>query len=44
MDQQEGFSEGEKTLMCLSLEILEGLHNSGNDKLVEIKVSVGNIS
>ena len=28
-DQRDGFSEGEKALMCMSSETVEGLHISG---------------
>lgn len=30
VDQREGFSKGQKNLMCLSLETLEGLHMTGS--------------
>ena len=31
MDKREGFTDGEKAVMCLSTETLEGLHMSGSN-------------
>lgn len=38
MDGREGFSKGQKNMMCLSRETLDGLKITGNDLLIVVHI------